>query len=419
MRRHCLEARLLAGRSSLRVALLAMLEPAGAGQALPRAFLRVGGRTLAQHQLDLALAMDCQRIVCIARELSHDMLALQHEAENAGVHFHVVSGPRALASIVTAGDEVLVFAEGLLVAPQEAVALLDGVSVVLVQPVESGLAAGFERLDINHAAAGIIRIPGRLVESLSELPADCDASSALTRIALQSGVPKRDVPAAAREGVRWRLVRDEVEAHATEPAWIRLHMGEARVPTPGYLLTRVAVRAIGPALLHAGSGSRNVALAALSTMLMALGSGWLGFTALGLGLCALAWLLSRSAGMLRRIERDSLDDPHASVIPARVISALLDLEIILLVVWSNPMLPASSVFDTAFAPFMLLSLTRLLPRAFDRPWAAWLEDRVLLALLLAFAALAGVLIEAVEIIAVLLAFAGIAIPASRGRITSA
>jgi hypothetical protein len=345
------------------------------------------------------------------------MLALQHEAEDAGVHFNIIPGPRSLAAVITAGDELLVFAEGLLVAPQEAIALLDGGSAVLVQPVESGLAAGFERLDINYAAAGIVCIPGRLAEGLAELPADCDASSALTRIALQSGIAKRDVPAAAREGVRWRLVRDEAEAQATEPAWIRLHMGEAEIPTPGYLLARFAVRALGPALLHAGSGGRNVGLAALSTMLMALGSGWLGVSALGLGLCAVAWLLLRSAGMLRRVERDSLGDLHASIIPGRIISALLDVEIILLVVWSDPMLPVSSVFDTAFAPFMLIGLTRLLPRAFDRPWAAWLEDRALLALLLALAAMAGLLIEAVEIIAVLLALAGIAIPVGRGRIT--
>ena len=36
-----------------------MMEPAGSGQAVPRAFLRVGGATLARHQLGLALALEC------------------------------------------------------------------------------------------------------------------------------------------------------------------------------------------------------------------------------------------------------------------------------------------------------------------------------------------------------------------------
>jgi hypothetical protein len=45
----CLEAPQLPEYRQLRVALLAMMEPAGAGQTAPRAFLRVGGATLARH----------------------------------------------------------------------------------------------------------------------------------------------------------------------------------------------------------------------------------------------------------------------------------------------------------------------------------------------------------------------------------
>jgi hypothetical protein len=390
-----------------------MLEPAGAGETVPRAFLRLGGATLAQHQLRLALATECQRIVCMARELGAELLALQHEAEDAGVHFHVVSGVRALSGLVTANDELLVLTEGLLVAPQEAMPLLDGGFSVLVQPIESGLAAGFERLDINHAAAGVLRIPGRLVEALGELPADCDVPAALTRIALQSGIAMREVPAAAREGVRWRLVRDEVEAQAAEGAWIRLHMGEGRATSPGVLLARLAVRALGPALLHAGSGSRNVAIAAGAILLMALGAGWLGSIAIGFLLCAAAWVLRRCAGLLARIERDSLNIPHASPLQARIVGTLLDVELVLLVVWGDPFVPWKTLLERVFPPLILLGLTRLLPRAFDRPWTAWLEDRALLSLLLAFAAAAGVLGEAVQVIALALALAGIALPGAR------
>jgi hypothetical protein len=275
-----------------------MMEPAAAGQATPRAYLRVGGANLARHQLGIALALECQRIICVAREITPELIALQHEAERAGVRLHVIPGARALAGLVTANDELIVFTEGLLAAPQDAIALLDAGHGVFVQPIESGLAAGFERIDLNHAAAGAIRIPGRLVERLTDLQPDCDVPSALPRIALQAGVAMQSVPAAAREGVRWRLVRDEVEAHAIEDAWIRLHMGEGGLPTPGILLSRLCVLAFGPSLLHAGSGARLVALGALVVMLLALGAGWFGYAAVALALSAVGWTIRHAAGLL-------------------------------------------------------------------------------------------------------------------------
>ena len=89
-----------------------MMEPSAADSAIPRAFLHVGGLTLARQQLGLALALGCERIACVARGLTPEMLALQHAAEKAGAQFHVITGPRALSGLVTATDEVLALAEG-------------------------------------------------------------------------------------------------------------------------------------------------------------------------------------------------------------------------------------------------------------------------------------------------------------------
>ena len=84
-----------------------MMEPAAAGDPTPRAFLRVGGANLARHQLTLALLAKCERIICVAREFSSELVELQHEAERGGARFHVVSGPRGLSGLITATDEVL------------------------------------------------------------------------------------------------------------------------------------------------------------------------------------------------------------------------------------------------------------------------------------------------------------------------
>ena len=394
-----------------------MMEPAGTGQSTPRAFLHVGGATLARHQLATALALECQRVICIAREISQPLIALQHEAERAGVRLHVIPGARALAGLVTVNDELIVFTEGLLVAPQNAIALLETGHSVLVQPIESGLAAGFERIDINHAAAGAMRIPGRLIEGLAELPPDCDIPSALMRIALQAGIPPLPVPATAREGARWTLVHDEAEAHAIEDAWIRLHMGENSLPTPGILLSRLSVLAFGPSLLHAGSGWVLVAVGALAVMLLALGAGWLGYTAVGLLLCAVAWALRRTAGLLERVEHDSLNMGRFPISREHVLGWLLDLELIVLIAWDMPLPPWESGIGRIFPPFILLCLARLLPGVLLRGWIAWLEDRALLALLLAVAAAFGVLMPAVEILTMVLAAAALLLSSGNSKLT--
>ena len=357
-------------------------------------------------------------MICVAREVSPEIIALQHEAESAGVRLHVIPSARALAALVTANDELIVFTEGLLAAPQDAIALLDAGHGVLVQPIESGLAAGFERIDINHAAAGALRVPGRLVEGLAELPADVDIPSALTRIALQAGITMIAVPAAAREGVRWKLVHNEVEAHTIESAWIRLHIDEDALPTPGILLARLSVLAFGPALLHAGSGWNLVAAGALAVMLIALGAGWFGYAAAALVLCAVAWTIRRTAGLLERIEHDSLSLRKSAVSIDEILGLLLDLELIALVIWGASGPASEPLLTRAFPPFMLVCLVRLLPSVLLRGWIAWLQDRALLALLLAIAAAIGVLTPAVQITTALLAFAAVLLAGSRTQLTT-
>jgi len=62
---------------------------------------------------------------------------------------------------------------------------------------------------------------------------------------------------------------------------------------------------------------------------------------------------------------------------------------------------------------------RILPRVFDRNWVAWMEDRALLCLLLAIAAAAGLLVDAVEVLATGAALAGALFAGSGARLTRA
>lgn len=394
-----------------------MLEPATSGDVGLRAFLTIGGSTLARHQLRLALALECEKIVCLSRGLSPNLIAIQHEAEREHVQFQVITDPRQLAGLVSSRDDLLVLADGLLAAPALARELLTGAHAVLVQPFEIGLPAGFERLDLNHASAGAMRIPGKCVEQLGELPPDYDMVSALTRIAIQAGVMLRSVPAELREGAGWRLIQDEAVAQALEAHWVQLHIGPSPGASPGPILARMAIRRFGPALLHAGSGGNVIAIASGFILLLAVAASWFGYTATGLFFVGLAWLCRMSASLLSKVEHDSLQLPPTRFPRALLYGWLIDVVIVLLVTHGTAELPFHNSLESAFAPLMLIGLLRILPRHGGQVWSAWLKDRLLLSTLLSIGAAAGYLPGIVMLLALLVLGAALFAPRPASRIT--
>lgn len=392
-----------------------MLEPAAESGLGARAFLRIGGLTVARQQLALALAMQCERIVCIAPALTNPIVELQHLAERAGAHFHVIPGARPLVGLVTATDELIVLADGLFASTAEACDLLSDGQSVLVQPIEQGLAAGFERIDINHAAAGAMRLPGRLAERLGDLPADCDAVSSLQRIAMQAGVRQRAITPTGQDGLFWTLVRSDAEAHSIEPLWIRQRTRDADPLGPTRALALLAVRGFGPAMLHAGTGGNAILIAALASLLLAFGAGWFGFFAVGLGLCALGWLLREVASLLVRIERDETV-PGKRIDAAGLYAWAIDGVLIILLAWAT-FGGEHKFHDALFPPFMLIALLRVLAALPTGRWSGWLSDRGLATLALMGATLGGLASEATHVGASLAAVAAIVLVRAKNRLT--
>lgn len=398
-----------------------MMEPTGPDAAMPRAYLRVGGISLARHQLGLVLALGCERIVCIARGLQQDLVELQHVAEDHGARFHVVSGPRGLVGLVAANDELIALADGLLAAPADALAQIEAGPGVLVQPIELGLPAGFERIDLNHAAGGALRVPGSLVERFAELPTDCDAMSSLQRIALQAGLTQRMLPSNLRDSGAWRLVRDEAEAQAAESDWFRQHTTVSGVNSASEMGARIAVRSVGPALMHSGSGGNTVGVLALTAVLLALSAGWFRFSASALFLCVVADVLRRAACLLLRIERQSLNLP-GSVLPRELLFGWgLDIALIAVLGWSQPFGEGEGLFIHVFPAIMLVAMLRLIPQIIQAGWARWLEDRGLFALILALVIIlaGGMPAGLIAGLAVALAVLGVAWPDRPARLTRA
>ncbi|MDE2410677.1 MAG: hypothetical protein KGM18_02770 [Sphingomonadales bacterium] len=391
-----------------------MLELADAG--LPRAFLRVGGATIARHQLRLALALRCERIICIARGMSPELIELQHDAEARGAQFHVIPGARSLLGLITATDELFVLGDGLFASPDTAAALLDQGQAVLVQPIEQGLAAGFERIDINHASAAAMYIPGRLVESIAELPSDCDAASALQRIALQGGVRQRAIPGMENGALFWNLVRSDSEAHALEPRWIRQRIRDDSALYPSRALALFTVQRLGSSILHAGSGAAHLIIGAAMLAAIAIGAGWLGFYATGLVFCAFGWFLCEAAGLLARVEAGTSSGQRLFN-QVSSYGLAIDAIIIGLAGFGAEAHPWQSLPDRLFPAFMLVALLRILPRVVSLRWSAWFQDRAVLAVILAGALAGGAGNFVLHAGAVIAALAGIGLPGLTKRLT--
>jgi hypothetical protein len=394
-----------------------MLEPAETGQPFPRAFLRIAGASLAQHQLGLVLSLDCQRLICLARGTSPELIALQHGAEAAGLRFHIVAGPQQLSALVTANDELIVITEGLFADGADVSALLsDGRSVVLALPDDGAVAEGFERLDINNAAAGLIKIPGSLVERLHDLPSDCDTASALTRVALQSGAQMRQIPLELRAGGKWKLVRSEAEALAIETEWLRTRMDASRAATLSDRIARISVLSFGSSLLHAGNASAVASIGVVAALVFALVSAWLEAPALAFGLIAAAWVLVRAADLLRNAERHAYSVAAPAIPRTEVLGWLVDASLVAVSVGAMvPVIGLSQVAlgDRIFAPLMLILMLHLVPRLLLDRLARWICDRGVLSVLLGVAAVLEYLGPAVRMLAVGLTLVCIVLPPRR------
>ena len=389
-----------------------MVEPVSPELGVPRAFLRVAGASLARHQLAVAHRLNCQRVICMARGTSAELIDLQRCAENGGLKFHIIADTRGLSGLVTSADELLVLCEGVLADPAIIAGKLVKQSCVLVQPADGAVEAGFERIDLNFAVAGIMIIPGRLAERLRELPADCDVVSTLTRIALQHDITRQEVPAALRTKAL-QMIRNEEEAHGAEQELLKRVLGGPSSPSPGHFLSIRTAILFGPALLHARNGVAVFAFLFLALLAGALVSGWFGLSALGLVMCAVGWVLLKILESLSEVN-NRISIARTSVF-SQIKSAgwLLDFAIVLILALQAPVSGDVLGLGIFFAPMMLMLLLRIAALAFEGWHSGYFGDRALLCTGLAAISVLGSSAPSVQILAV---FAAVAVLIRAGKL---
>src|SRR5690606_15017882 len=234
---------------------------------------------------------------------------------------------RGLLGAVRADDELLVLAPGLLPEASDALDALGTRKGVLVFPAGPGVAAGFERLDLNRAWAGAVVVGGAQVERLSELPPDIETTSALVRVALQARLPERTLSEALLVDGTWQTVPDGTAATAIDQAWLRRHLPPVRPSTPTAWLVTQLFRRFGNRMLSAPVRRMPLLPGAAALLLGAVVATWFAYPALGFILLALGAFLALAGGELAHLRRapfgNALPGGFAAAMPWMVDGALL------------------------------------------------------------------------------------------------
>lgn len=212
---------------------------------------RMLGRSAAERQIEFAAACGCSEVIVLGGTGATEAIGLRHLAEGLRLKFREMSGPHALARAAQPGERLLVLQPGLLPDPSAWPRGADSErGIVLTLPAGAGVEAGFERIDLAHAWAGALVLPGALISRLLTLPDDIDASSALLRIALQAEVPLATLDVAALADASWCLPHGQAEARLAEEKWLERQIGDAPAAPLSHRLAAFVLRRAGGRLLE-------------------------------------------------------------------------------------------------------------------------------------------------------------------------
>ncbi|RPF70366.1 hypothetical protein [Aurantiacibacter spongiae] len=224
----------------------------------------VAGRTVAERQLLFANEIGCERVFFHGSGASPASIAARRQAERLGMRFEAFASSHALIAAVGDDDSLLVLQPGLLPEARTALELLRAQgNRVLVVSAGPGAAAGFERIDLDRAWAGAMKVPGRMLDRLRTLPEDAAPVAAILRIALQNRLPEARLQDDILDSGRWSVVANRAAAQARERDWLRTHMGEGKAGAISPYLASTTLMRFGASLLASDRAIPAIAIASV------------------------------------------------------------------------------------------------------------------------------------------------------------
>lgn len=399
----------------MRIALLSLIGRLDDGKGESVANTCLAGITIAQRQLDLALSLGCERIICLMRPGEDPPSSLAHAMASEDRKISAISEARGLLGLVGSSDELLVIADGLVAANSTAAAELGKGNGVLGFPVDAGIAKGFERIDLNYAWAGILMMPGSLVERLTQLPPDCDTISSLLRIALQGQVPIRNLPETLLEEGRWALIQDEGDFTEFESQWFSQHLASPRKFAPGRALAAAILRRIVPRVIDAKLRPRLLLVVGSLLALAGVAAAFYGYGAIAMAACGTGWLLSLMGRALGRMLQSGLTVGKGDDRTANYVAGWIDLCFLA----SLALSVTGTALDRLFPAFSLLALLYLSAEVVSDKWRELTQDRLVLAIVLTAAAMLSLLLQMIQFLSIVLLLVLLRQIRGRSRLTGA
>lgn len=349
----------------------------------------IAGRSVLQHQVEVALRHGCERVVCLAQHPPRDLDKLRRMCSEAGASLRLLHRPRELSAMVSASDILLVLAKNLLLEEDMLPRLDKQLPAVLALPAEGSVALGFERIDATRAWAGIMLLPGALVDELRRLPDDIDPASALLRIGLMARTPVVELPndVLARHAIALPL--DPAGARRIEAERINRLAEPASFFAPcRAVVERLAIRNASR-ILATRFGGGVLGGAAVAALLLANFVSQAGYTAIAL--CA--FIMASAAIMvwqvLRRVSGWTKAEPGKR--DRFGLSANIAADVTLLVILAKAGSTGTQLPVHWFAPAVLIGLLGLARRLLPEQLAALASDRALMGILLMLAYATGML----------------------------
>ncbi len=385
----------------MRVALISTIQTVTDGDSDDRcAFAYIAGRSVAERQIHLALSMGCERIACIADTMSPEVVSLQHITERADAKFHIVRRVSDLAGLISATNDVLALADGLFVEPDIAENLASNGRFIAALPVDVALEAGFERIDREWGWAGMMLVPGHLVDQLADLPPDSDPIATLLRIALQSQVKVTPVETSLVTDKRLALAGSDEHAGEVEAVWLRNRVDPAGFTAPTRAITdRIGLRWGGDWLAR-GIGSMKIAMASLGLASISAAASWFLNPIYGLAGAVISGAAASLTASIALLESDD-DSGPARVRKAIMAGATIAIDGVI-VIASTLLVPADMRLSTLFAAIILLGLARLAKNEGMSGFLIILADRIVLTTLIIAASLFGLTTGAMQVLALMM-----------------
>jgi len=345
----------------------------------------LAGKSLVQRQIDFALAAGAERVILLAEGNCPEEIAVRRQAERAGVKLQTIGSARGLLGVLRATDELLVLAPGLLAEAAEAVDLLGKGNSVLVLPAAQGVAAGFERIDLNRAWAGALVVPGALVERLAELPPDIETAAALLRIALQATVPERRLPDSLLAAGSWTMFAPTDDIAAAEKAWLERHATSVTRDRPTPWLASLVLQRAAFSLLERDRSFALLLVASVVLLCAAVGFTALEFASVGFALLAVGALAAEIAAGFARLAAIPALSGRGLALPSSLMPVLVEATLAL----CGMLAIDQDWLHRLFPPLVLFGLLRALKPLRWHGLAGLAGDPVVLALSLAVASAFG------------------------------